>query len=348
MSKTGNLLKFWMFLLLGFALTNSGAVFAQRGGFSPDRIFDFMDSDKNGRLDPNEIDNARGPFKEMLGRAGVDYRRGLDRNSFANAFEKIRAQREAEGGMRDSSDRGSDRSRDDERRRDESRRDSRGSDEERRRAEDEQRRQEYEKRRAEESRAKPPVMRPKERVTMEIPQVFMEGDRDGDGQIGFYEWKKWKRDAVSDFAKLDYNHDGFLTPRELAKGPKDESTISSIVASRSSLPPSAQTSSNMPIENPSLGNSGTTVNPAPAGIPAATSATPLSAAAPEVNLNSVAARRGESMFRLLDRDRDGQVAADEWDRSRTLKPLFEQGGVDLKQPMSKEDFLSNYIRLSGS
>ncbi len=289
----------------------------ERRGPSSDQIFGYLDSDKNGRIDTKEIESARGPFKEMLQKAGVDYRRGLDKKSFSTAFEKIRTQRESER--------------------------SRGDDQSRR-EEYERRRRDYEKRRAEESQKKseeakrtlkkksPATIRQKDRVTIDIPVKFEEGDKDLDGQIGFYEWKKWKREEISQFAAYDRNGDGFLTPRELEKGPVEMPEASTIAAA---TPVPASTA-------PAVTSNSTTPSGSKSSAPSSSSSTST------VDTNSVAARRGESMFRLLDRDRDGKLATTEWDRARTLKPMFEKGGVDLSKPMTKNDFLANYIRLSGS
>lgn len=52
------------------------------------------------------------------------------------------------------------------------------------------------------------------------------------------------------------------------------------------------------------------------------------------------------MFRGLDRNRDGSIDADEWGRSRTLKPLFEQRGIDLTRPMSQQVFVDTYVQLN--
>ncbi len=351
MSKTMNFQKFGMFLLLwlfsvsSLFLVSVNEAAAQRPGSSTrggsssrggserrgpssEQIFGYLDSDKNGRLDPKEIDNARGPFKEMLSRAGVDYRKGLDQRSFSSAFDKIRKQREQESQSRGGND-------DDRRKREEY---------ERRKREYEQKRQEYEKRKEEErskkegSSKRTPTsiaFRAKERVTVDIPQTFVDGDNDGDGQIGFYEWKKWKRDEIRQFAAYDRNGDGFLTPRELEKGPAELPQSTTLVVSASSTSP--KTTSKESNESSSTKSKSTKEKEvkdvsAPAG----------------VDMNSVAARRGASMFRLLDRDKDGKIAAEEWSRARTTKPLFEQGGLDLSKPMSKNDFLANYVRLSGS
>jgi len=49
-----------------------------------------------------------------------------------------------------------------------------------------------------------------------LPTSHRRSDKNGDGQIGFYEWGA--RDSAT-FSKLDKNDDGFLTPRELGVSP---------------------------------------------------------------------------------------------------------------------------------
>lgn len=46
----------------------------------------------------------------------------------------------------------------------------------------------------------------------ELPAEYAARDKNGDGQIGLYEWDRKK---YAEFAKLDKNGDGFLTPAEL-------------------------------------------------------------------------------------------------------------------------------------
>jgi len=56
----------------------------------------------------------------------------------------------------------------------------------------------------------------KPRMVPVLPQEFAALDKNGDGQIGMYEWSRTK---YAEFVKLDKNGDGFLTAQELgAKG----------------------------------------------------------------------------------------------------------------------------------
>jgi LCCL domain/EF hand len=49
--------------------------------------------------------------------------------------------------------------------------------------------------------------------TSPLPKEYQAFDKNGDGQIGLYEWDRAK---YAEFKRLDKNHDGFLTPQELA------------------------------------------------------------------------------------------------------------------------------------
>ena len=52
----------------------------------------------------------------------------------------------------------------------------------------------------------------KVRMVPTLPKEFEARDKNGDGQIGMYEWERSK---YAEFMKLDKNGDGFLTPQEL-------------------------------------------------------------------------------------------------------------------------------------
>lgn len=52
------------------------------------------------------------------------------------------------------------------------------------------------------------------RALVELPEDYRKYDKDGDGQVGLYEWPK---NRIAEFLTLDKNGDGFLTVEELKK-----------------------------------------------------------------------------------------------------------------------------------
>jgi len=129
-------------------------------------------------------------LKEAVRAVRLDFRRGVDQDTFIRAWPKLtgemRARRDREASRRD--DR-----RDDDRRNDDRR--------------DESRRPEKPKFK------RPPKRAARPRVTIDLPTKFSEVDKNRDGQIGLYEWDRAK---YLEFFQLDTNGDGLITPRELA------------------------------------------------------------------------------------------------------------------------------------
>lgn len=273
-----------------------------RSRFSPDRIFGFMDRNQDGRIDSEELERVPGPLRDRFKEMGVDTSRGLSKDAFTKTFERMREEREREQER--------DRGRDDDRRREEGNREDNRS-----------------------STAQKPKTRPvvpdKERVTVDLPSQFSEGDTDGDGQVAFYEWRSWKRAETQNFFDYDHNGDGFLTPKELVKGPKAPvEPVATSLASTTSRPAS-------------------TVSAASTSSPAVTS-TPKAASPGSVDMSSPEAIRGRNMFRLLDKDRSGNISTEEWQASSRLKPMFENAGVDLSKPMDQDAFITQYVKIEST
>ena len=335
MLKTNILQKFGIFLLLCSILGVCSEASAQRGG--RDRGGDRGgDRGSRGGFDPSQFrrggdmseeqrERIRAFFQQRFGQSGG--RPGGDRGGPPSGFRGFGGSPPSFGGRPGGDDRGRSFGRfgggDDGRDRggfDRSR-----FEEFRRQREEEQRRGGDDSRRDSGSSSSGFTMRPKERFTIDLPSRFAEGDLDTDGQIGFYEWKKWRRDAIGDFYAYDHNNDGFLTPKELELGPQENSQISSLTAIATSTTPSPSTA------------------------PATAAATPQpSVSTSNVDMSSTEARRGASAFRLLDRDRNGSIDEKEWERSSRLKPQFEKAGVDISQPLDRESFIVHYVNITDS
>jgi len=53
----------------------------------------------------------------------------------------------------------------------------------------------------------------------------------------------------------------------------------------------------------------------------------------------------EYWFDRFDRDNDGQLSSQEWRSSVNIRSDFTNAGVDLSQPMSREEFTGHYLRI---
>ena len=146
--------------------------------------------------------------------------------------------------------------------------------------------------------------KPRERVTVEMPSKYTEGDSDKDGQLGLYEWIQWKsRVSIPEFLALDRNRDGFLTPYELTIAEKSKDS------------------------GEAGGNAGTSAA-APSG-------------GPRPRLDEATVRVAREAFRNL-AGPDEKISEEEWQNSRATRSRFEDAGVELKLPADLDTFLSLY------
>ena len=187
----------------------------------------------------------------------------------------------------------------------------------------------------------------------QLPEQWQPLDRDGDRQIGLYEWDRTKR---PEFFRRDLNNDGFLTPRELHSSVVSGSQAAPAVAVTSSAAAGSSTPGASPASGAgastdqatATGSSpmtGSTTNQPAATTVAATPASAPAASETAETLDPRKARTAAYFFGLMDRNRDGQLTEDEWGRSRRIGPKFRDAGIDLSQPMSKEAFVPAYARL---
>lgn len=167
----------------------------------------------------------------------------------------------------------------------------------------------------------------RQKILRELPPDYVEGDADEDGQIALFEWAAWKRNDMFAFFDLDKNKDGFLTSRELLMGESDADR--GITMKRERLAVAGV-------------NGGSRVRSASS--PNAKSTRPGTGGRTTEQLQRDTGR-AKYYFSALDRDRDGKISAEEWNRSRTIKGMFEKAGIK-SSTFDQATFTKNYLKAS--
>lgn len=165
--------------------------------------------------------------------------------------------------------------------------------------------------------------KPKEKtkVNVDLPATYVPADKDGDGQIGLYEWERAK---FAEFRALDRNGDGFLSPREL------------VAASTAAAKPVATTTAPAAATPKPVATPGT---PAVA-VPPATPATPVVVTTPPEEDRET--KVAKVFFKGLDKNNDGAISEEEWSESRGVRVKFEQAEVTPTFPLSEDEFIKEY------
>lgn len=169
---------------------------------------------------------------------------------------------------------------------------------------------------------RPPKRKERARVTVDLPTRFSEVDKNRDGQIGLYEWDRAK---FKEFFELDRNGDGLLTPRELSANP-GATAAPRTTASRTASPASPGRTATAPASSPKPSSGGTIT-------------------AVEFDPESSDGRRASYVFRSLDRNKDGSLTKEEWERSQSTRRDFEKKNLTPPLPATLEQFAGLYIAL---
>ena len=270
-----------------------------------DRFFGFLDRNRDGKLDGDEMRRLPGPMREAFEKSKIDVRNGISRDDFNRSaprmFEDMRRRREEERGSdrgRDDRDRDRDRGRDD---RDQSKRDKKDTGN---------------------SRSFQAAKR--DRVTIDLPSSYTAGDENSDGQLTLLEWRTWKgRKELMAFVQLDRNRDGLLTPAELTNPNTTPIASSSPPARRERTRVTSRSTSPAASSTPTLPKSGTLT----------------SSSSVEREANSAFSTIDNYG------NKDGKINPVEWKISRTIKPVFEKGGADLTKDMDNAEFVRVYLKV---
>lgn len=303
------------------------------------RFMSFIDRNKNGVIEPAEFAQMPGRSKEALEAAGLDTSRSMTQQEFARIMPKIMEK------MR-------------------SRRGSSGEGEQRRsmaiRSSSPDGNSGWVSQRGGDTRNRygsfqsgrniRPMTSPSskssssskkestklERTTVDLLKDFVPHDSDQDGQIGLYEWRKNNPTKLNEFFTMDLNGDGFLTPREIKlskEGKTQRSAASFMFALSKDEPTESLTSSEKSASSTKLSESKKTTKVKT--VPTKSTSTN----------NDPVTTQANYFFKLLDRNKDNTVSAEEWKKSRSMRRMFEGANIDLSQSMSQAQFVTHYVTI---
>ena len=361
-----------MFPLALVISSSASAQFSFSGREGADRFFGYLDRNRDGRLDRDEMRRLPGPLSDALKRARVDTSQGLGRDDFSRvaprAFEEMRRQREQdrEREERKRMERDRDRERDQSRKQAEADRlikfytdlDTNGN-----KVIEPNEVTSSRHRSTIEKRIRDAGLDPSRPVPLSIfmakrlqnaglkPDEAVKLSKGfGDPRRSFFAKKRDRItiDLPSSYSIGDLNEDGQLTLAEWRqwKGRKAISQFGDLDRNGDGhLTPrelSEPVATKLAVPETSNRRSFSTSPPQAATrvTPAATSKAPAAA-------NPTVEREAISAFGTLDGygNKDGKINEKEWRISRTIKPVFEKFGVDLSQDMDRSEFVRVYLKV---
>lgn len=323
-----------------------GGGFGGRGGFNPEDFFSRLDRNGNGQLDPDELQNS--PMRRMFEAGGRDLSKPITKQEFTElsnqTMQRFRGMGRGggpggpggpgggppgEGAMPPSAPPATPPTGNPEPEGGRRGRGRRGDREDRKPPENDAKGGSPAGSGGPGAGSRKPgskggtaANRPRTRLSLDLPEQYTSRDTNQDGQLGLYEWPKtdW-----ATFKRLDLNGDGFVTPQELERSNRSTATASA---------PSAG------------GTKPATGGEKPAGTPDSVTAKPAAGEASSRQESKPAERPAanpaETAFNLLDRDKDGVISEEEWQRSLTTKSRFERAGITVSFPIPKVDFVRQY------
>lgn len=338
-------------------LTASRVLAQGPGGPPVERILQFMDRNRNNQLDPEELQRMPPPLRDAFARFGLNGSRpvGLQelQQVLPRVWEEMRREREErERRFRDGDggrafDRDERRYYRDDRRFEDRRSGDRGDP---RSARQPQR-----------PRFEP---RKREPITAILPAEWQPLDRNGDNQIALYEMP---RERWSAFRQVDLNNDGFATPAEILYLQAKQKSAEANGGTRSdAAPSSAARTTPASFGGPSrpVAAGATAALPGSSVPPGGRFARPGAGAGPGARAGRFGGgafgRRDRGgpqsgsgpseqyaryVFQVLDRNRDGSIDAEEWQRSQRTRQAFERGGVNVSFPMNFDTFWQQYQKV---
>lgn len=323
-------------LSLAVAATSMAASNAQAqfsgGPPSPERIFGFIDRDRNGVIDRREAESAFGPARDvLLKHPNID--RGISQKDFEPVMAKMMEER-----SRDERDRERDRERERERDREREKERERERIAEQQRAAQSSSNSSSKPSTSSSSSALKKAPAKKQRITQDLPRAFQAIDLNGDGQIGLYEWDRAK---YAEFQAADANGDGLLTAKEILAAKISPAPAKTATTSSSSATIAGATTAK-PTSTTSV--SGTAVattasrSPTPSA-PVSTAAVSGKGVEPiKVDADSSDGRMAKYIFGRLDLDKDGSLTEAEWSKSQSVRQSFEKLGAKMPLPIKADDF----------
>jgi Ca2+-binding EF-hand superfamily protein len=153
---------------------------------------------------------------------------------------------------------------------------------------------------------------PKERLPKDTPSWFLEKDANGDGQVAMFEYtSQWSDKVAEEFAQVDLDGDGLITPKECLAAGDFKPSAGSTASSGSSGGSSRSGSYGMARTSPGSSSTGSSGSSSPGSSSSGTSTALVSTGANKFTLFAA------SQMKLYDKNGDGVLGPEEWKATKS-------------------------------